>query len=63
MKIYNIHKTTGTIRLVSVEADRIHFEPGGSVSFWSGSIMAPVLVMAYAPNAWRSVHEKVGDFI
>lgn len=45
-----IHKPDGTVRLVHVEAERMHLSEEGTLSFWNG----PQLVMAYSPHAWRS---------
>ncbi len=54
MSRFVVHKTRGTVKIVTIEAELVEFEPGGTLAFW----IKQHLVMAYSPWAWKTVYQE-----
>ena len=58
MRRWRVHKTTGTSRVVIVEADNYQIETGCLLFRRAEDDGRLAVVMAYAPWAWKSFSEE-----
>lgn len=61
MRRWRVHKTTGTSRVVVVEADHYRIEAGCLLFRRESAGGTLPVVMAYSPWAWKSFSEEIDD--